>query len=206
MKIVVVANQKGGAGKTTITMHLAVCAEADGCGPVSLMDTDPQASLADWWNSRQALTPTFANVELENITAHLQALEQEGVKLVFVDTPPQVTETIRKVVTVADLVIIPSRPSPLDLRATTKTVELVEQEGKPMIFVINGAAQRAKITGEAAVMLSQFGKVAPVTLFQRTDFAQALNDGRVAQELDEKSRAASEIGDLWKYVRKQLRV
>lgn len=206
MKIVVIANQKGGAGKTTITMHLAVCAEADRCGPVALIDTDPQASLADWWNSRQAQTPSFANVELANIAMHLQALEQAGTKLVFIDTPPQVTETIRKVVAVADLVVIPSRPSPLDLRATTKTVGLVEQEGKPMIFVINGAAQRAKITGEAAIMLSQFGKVAPITLFQRTDFAQALNDGRVAQELDEKSRAASEIQELWKYVRKQLRV
>jgi chromosome partitioning protein len=206
MKIVVIANQKGGAGKTTITMHLAVSAEADGAGPVALIDTDPQASLADWWNSRQAATPTFANVKLDSLVADLERLKQAGTKLVFIDTPPQVTETIRKVVAIADLVVIPSRPSPLDLRATTKTVELVEQEGKPMIFVVNGAAQKARITGEAAIMLSQFGKVAPVILFQRTDFAQALNDGRVAQELDTKSRAATEIDALWKYVRTQLRI
>lgn len=206
MKIIVLANQKGGAGKTTLTAHLSVCAEADGVGPVALIDTDPQASLADWWNSREARTPTFANVELENLREHLQVLEQTGTQLVFIDTPPQVTETIRKVVSVADLVVIPSRPSPLDLRATSKTIELVEAEGKAMVFVVNGAAQRAKITGEAAIMLSQFGKVAPVIFFQRTDFAQAITDGRVAQELDGKSRAALEVLELWSYLRKQLRI
>ena len=206
MKIIVVANQKGGAGKTTLTAHLSVCAESDGAGPVALIDTDPQASLADWWNSREAETPTFANVELEQLAEHLKVLAEAGTKLVFIDTPPQVTATIQKVVSVADLVLIPSRPSPLDLRATSKTIELVEAEGKAMIFVVNGAAQRARITGEAAIMLSQFGKVAPVIFFQRTDFAQAITDGRVAQELDSKSRAATEVHDLWQYVRKQLRI
>lgn len=206
MKIIVVANQKGGAGKTTVVMHLSVAAEADGCGPVALIDTDSQASLADWWNSRQAETPTFANVELADLGERLKQLEQDGTQIVFIDTPPQVTAVIAQIISFADLVVIPSRPSPLDLRATSKTIELVEAAGKPMIFVINGAAQRATITGEAAVMLSQYGKVAPVTVFQRTDYARALNDGHVAQELDGKSRAAGEVRDLWKYVRKQLRI
>ena len=73
-----------------------------------------------------------------------------------------------------------------------------------MVFVINGAAQRAKITGEAAIALSQHGTVAPVTLYQRTDFAASMIDGRTAQEIDPISRSAGEIVELWKYVDTQL--
>lgn len=74
-----------------------------------------------------------------------------------------------------------------------------------MIFVINGAAQRARITGEAAVALSQHGTVAPVTLYQRTDYAGAMIDGRTVNELDAGSRSAAEIVELWEYVSAQLR-
>lgn len=205
MQVIVLANQKGGAGKTTLTGHLAVQAEADGMGPVALIDTDPQGSLSEWWNERKAVTPVFAAVELDSLTTHLGALRAQGIKLVIIDTPPAVTETIRKVIAVADLVVIPSRPSPHDLRAVGSTIALVEEAGKPMIFVVNGAAVRAKITADAAIILSQHGKVAPVTVFQRTDFAQSMIDGRTAQELDPKSRSAAEISELLAYVRKQLR-
>lgn len=205
MQVIVLANQKGGAGKTTLTGHLAVQAEADGMGPVALIDTDPQGSLSEWWNERKAATPVFAAVELDSLTAHLEALRTQGIKLVIIDTPPAVTETIRKVIAVADLVVIPSRPSPHDLRAVGSTIALVEEAGKPMIFVVNGAAVRAKITADAAIILSQHGKVAPVTVFQRTDFAQSMIDGRTAQELDPKSRSATEMSELLTYVRKQLR-
>ena len=82
---------------------------------------------------------------------------------------------------------------------------MVEQAGKKTIFVINGAAARAKIAGEAAVALSQHGTVAPVTLYQRTDFASSMIDGRTVQEIDSKSRSAEEVGALWKYVSAQLR-
>ncbi len=91
------------------------------------------------------------------------------------------------------------------MRAVGSTVELVENAGKRMIFVINGAAPRARIAGEAAVALSQHGTVAPVTLYQRTDFASSMIDGRTVQEIDPKGRSAEEIGQLWKYVSTQLR-
>jgi chromosome partitioning protein len=205
MKVIVLANQKGGAGKTTIAGHLAVRAEEDGAGPVALVDTDPQASLSDWWNERIAPTPVFARVTLENLAEHLKELAASGIKLVVIDTPPAVTDTIRKVIAVADLVVIPSKPSPHDLRAVGSTVELVEAAGKPMVFVVNGAVSRARITSEAAIALSQHGKVVPVTIHHRTDFAQSMTDGRTAQELDPNSRSANEITQLWEYVRKQIR-
>lgn len=206
MKIIVFANQKGGAGKTTLTGHLAVQAEKEGLGPVALMDSDPQGSLAEWWNERSDSTPLFVSVELGAMVQQIEALKQAGVKLVVIDTPPAVTDTIRQVIAFADLVVIPSRPSPHDLRAVRSTIELVEQAKKPMIFVVNGAAQRAKITADAAIALSQHGKVAPVTVYQRTDFAQSMIDGRTAQELDPGSRSANEMKELLAYVRKQLRI
>lgn len=205
MRVLVIASQKGGVGKTTIAGHLGVMADQTGAGPVALIDTDPQASLANWWNQRKAETPLFAALEIPRLREHLEQVSQSGVNLVIIDTPPAVTHTIRSVIAVADLVIIPTRPSPHDLRAVGSTIDLVEAAGKRLVFVINGAAPRAKITGESAVALSQHGTVAPVTLYQRTDFAASMTDGRTVQELDRNSRSADEVAQLWKYVFKQLR-
>ena len=205
MKVIVIASQKGGVGKTTLAGHLAVQAETAGAGPGALIDTDPQGSLSSWWNEREAEAPLFARAGTDNLPAHLAELEAAGVELVIIDTPPAVTDTIRKVLAVADLVVIPTRPSPHDLRAVGSTVELVEAAGRRMIFVINGAANRARIAGEAAVALSQHGTVAPVTLYQRTDYASSMIDGRTVQEIDAEGRSAQEISDLWRYVETQLR-
>lgn len=205
MRTIVIASQKGGVGKTTLTGHIGVMAESKGAGPVALIDTDPQGSLSSWWNERQAETPLFASVDISNLANHLKQLEKAGIKLAIIDTPPAVTETIKKVLAVADLVLIPTRPSPHDLRAVGSTVELVEAAGKRMVFVVNGAAQRAKITGEAAIALSQHGTVAPVTLYQRTDFAASMIDGRTAQEIDSTSRSSAEVAELWDYVSAQIR-
>mgnify|MGYP000619085241 CR=1 FL=1 len=204
MRTLVLASQKGGVGKTTLAGHLGVMAELTGAGPVALIDTDPQGSLSSWWNERQAEAPLFASVGISNLPNHLSQLAKAGVKLAIIDTPPAVTDTIRQVLAVADLVLIPTRPSPHDLRAVGSTVELIEQAGKRMVFVINGAASRAKITGEAAVALSQHGTVAPVTLFQRTDFAASMIDGRTVQEIDPNSRSADEVKKLWNYVFAQM--
>jgi len=123
-----------------------------------------------------------------------------GIDLLIVDTPPSVTETISTVVEHADLVIIPVRPSPNDLRAVGGTVEIVRKAGKPMVFVCNQVTPRARITGEAAIALSQYGTVAPSMIASRVDFATSMTDGRTAGELDPASRSAAEIAGLWTYL------
>ena len=204
MRVIVLANQKGGVGKTTLAGHLGVMAEQRQAGPVTLIDTDPQGSLAAWWNERDNESPVFSQVDIPKIDDCLVALAKAGIKLAIIDTPPSVTEILRQVLRIADLVLIPTRPSPHDLRAVSATIERVEQAGKKMIFVINGAAPRARITGEAAVVLSQYGTVAPVTLYQRTDFASSMIDGRTVQEINPRGRSAEEVTSLWTYVSTQL--
>ena len=205
MKVLALCSQKGGVGKTTLCGHLGVEAEIKGHGPVALIDTDPQGSLASWWNEREAPEPVFAQVQIANLAEHLRLLDEAGIKLAIIDTPPAVTTMIEQVMAVADLILIPTRPSPHDLRAVGSTVEIAERAGKRMVFVVNGAAQRARITGEAAIALSQHGTVAPVTLYQRTDYAASMIDGRTVQEIDAASRSAAEISELWLYVSAQIR-
>jgi chromosome partitioning protein len=204
MKVIAVTSQKGGTGKTTLSGHLAVQAERAGLGPVALVDTDPQGSLTLWWNARQAETPAFVQTSIAGLGADLDRLRAGGVKLVFIDTPPAITWAIIEVIKVADMVIIPVRPSPHDLAASGTTVDMVDNLGKPMVFVVNGASPRARITGEAAVALSQHGTVAPVTVHHRTEFAASMIDGRTVMELPRTSRSAGEIEALWDYLSRRL--
>ena len=200
MRVLVVASQKGGSGKTTLSGHLGVEAESTGCGPVALIDTDPQGSLAQWWNAREAETPAFVQSSSRTLTQDLLTLREKGFKLVVIDTPPAATEEIGAVAEYADLVVLPTRPSPHDLRAVAATIDILESRGKAMVFVLNSATVRARITHEAAVALSQHGTVAPVTVHHRVNFASSMIDGRTVAEVDDDNASAHEIAALWTYL------
>src|SRR5579885_2115472 len=174
MKVIAIASQKGGSGKTTLAGHIAVQAERVGAGPVALVDTDPEGSLAEWWNVRQAETPVFVATGIARLAEDLRRLRALGMRLLVIDTPPAMAATISEVGRVSDLVIVPARPSPHDLRAAGATVELVEKLSRPLVFVINGAQQRARITSEAAIALSQHGTLAPSIIHNRTGFAATM--------------------------------
>lgn len=204
MKTIVLVNQKGGVGKTTLAAHLAVAAERGGDGPCVVMDTDPQASLAQWWNSREADTPAFASVTLPELAQKLEALAQAGYALAFIDTPPAITESIRTVVALADFVVIPIRPSPHDLRAVGRTVEIVVMAERSFAFAVTQAKPKTRLTVQAVAALSTHGVVAPVTVHDRVDYAASMIDGRTVVELDQKSRSASEIIKLWSFVKARI--
>ena len=205
MRTIVIASPKGGTGKSTLAGHLAVEAERRGCGPVAIVDTDPQGTLSDWWNARQAPTPLFATVDTSQLPLRLEALRDHGIELVLIDTPPAFTPTTHRTLAAADLVIVPVRPSPHDLRAVGTVIEAVEQQGKSFVFVVNAAIPRTRIALDALRALAQHGKVAPVTLHNRIDFAASMVDGRTAGEHNEKSRSSGEVTELWTYVYTQLR-
>jgi chromosome partitioning protein len=188
MDILTIASQKGGTGKSTLTAHLAVEAERRGAGPVAVVDTDPQGSLA-----------------VARLAEHMMALQRARVNLVVIDTPPALLDTICTAIAVADVVLIPARPSPHDLRAVGVIVEMAEAASRPFGFVVNGATPRTTIALQAVQALAQHGLEAPVMLHQRIDFAGSMVDGRTVGEINPQSRSAQEITGLWKYVYMQIR-
>ena len=161
--------------------------------------------MGHWWEARAEDQLHFANAQPHQLPPLLKQWQASGVKAVFLDTPPAISETIRDVVQLSDLVVVPTKPSPHDLRAVVGTVALVEKYDKPVVFVINAAVMRARLTGQVAAALSQYGTVAPVTVHHRVDFAASMIDGRVVRELNGKSRGAEEITLLWKYVNTLIR-
>jgi chromosome partitioning protein len=204
MKTIVLANQKGGVGKTTLAAHIAVAAERAGDGPCVLIDTDPQASLAAWWNGREAATPAFAPMTLKELASKLEALGQAGYAYAIIDTPPAITDSIRAVVAQADFVLIPTRPSPHDLRAVGSTVELALGAQRPFAFAVTQAKPNSRLTVQAMAALSEHGVVSPAIVHDRVDYAASMIDGRTVLEIDPKGRSAAEMAELWAFVKARM--
>jgi chromosome partitioning protein len=204
MHVIVLASQKGGSGKTTLTGNLAIAADLAGDGSAVLIDSDPQGSLAAWWNVRKTATPAFASVTVAELKSKLGELEAAGYKLAFVDTPPAIAHAIRAVIAQADLVLIPARPSPHDLRAVGSTVELAREQGKPFAFVLTQAKPNTRLMVQAMAALSAHGAVAPAVVHDRIDYAASMIDGRTVQETDPNGRSAAEMAELWEFVRERL--
>ena len=168
------------------------------------MDTDPQGSLAAWWNGRTDENPKFAPVTLKDLPEKLELLGAAGFAYAFIDTPPAITESIRSVVSLADMVLIPTRPSPHDLRAVGQTVELAVQANRPFAFTVTQAKANARLTVQAMAALSEHGVVAPAIIHDRVDFASSMIDGRTVLEVDPRGRSAGEIGELWRFVKARI--
>lgn len=120
MKTIVIANQKGGSGKSTLTVHLVVAAEYAGDCPAIITDTDPQGSAGDWCNQRKRAgidTPRYAPIALGELDDKLKALEAAGAEYLFIDTAPSVGAVNAELLAIADLILIPLNPTLVDLRA-----------------------------------------------------------------------------------------
>ena len=205
MKTVVITSQKGGSGKTTLTANLAVAVEHANDGPAVLIDTDPQQTLATWWNVRKAESPKLAPVNLRELPDRLHALGKAGFTYCFIDTPPALTEQNGQVLKLADLVLIPTRPSPNDLWSLGATLDLVKKSGVPFAFVLTQAKANARITVQTIAALSQHGQVFPSIIHDRVDYAASMTDGRTVLEINSNGPAAAEVGELWRFTRTRLR-
>jgi chromosome partitioning protein len=197
MKTIVITSQKGGSGKTTLAAHLAVEAERDGSGPTWLIDTDKQATLSLWHERRELGTPQRLDVPFARLTKGLTTLASQDAAYCFIDTAPTISDQSESMLSLADLVLIPVRPSPADLWAVLETVALVKAAAKPFLFIITQAKPQATITAQAVAALSQHGRVAQAFIADRVPYAVAMTGGRTAPELSGKSAAAEEITALW---------
>ena len=206
MKIVAFMGQKGGTGKTTLAVHIAVVAGQEG-QKVVLIDTDPQQSATFWGDSRKAETPIVATATPGQLPEVLAAARAEGVTLVVLDSAPHSSPNASEVARFADFIVIPTRASAFDLAAAESTVKIVKAANKPFGFVLNAIDQKVAESGEALEFLdTQYGgAVAPYRVANRIAFARAIATGQGATEFDvTEGKARAEIKLLWKWIKEKL--
>jgi chromosome partitioning protein len=197
MKTILITSQKGGSGKTMLTAHLSVEAERSGDAPAWVIDTDRQATLTRWHERREPETPQRGDVRVERLAAGIATLSAQGAAYCFIDTAPTLSDQTATLIDLADIVLIPVRPSPSDLWSVTDTVQLVKETGKPFLFIITQAKQQAIITAQAIAALSEHGRVARSFIADRVTYAAAMTCGSTAPEIAPKGPAAEEISALW---------
>jgi chromosome partitioning protein len=198
MKTIAVLSQKGGTGKTTLALHLAVAAEAAGHIAV-VIDLDPQSSAGEWGDSRQAENPSVVIAHAPRLLSILQAAAANGATLAILDTAPHSQGDALAAAQAADAVLIPCRPGILDLRAIKATVQIVRLANKPAAVVLNACPPQGRVLAdEAAEAVRGYDvEVAPVRLTQRAAFTHALAGGQTAQEYEPDGKAAEEIRQIY---------
>lgn len=199
MLTIVIASRKGGSAKSMLARHIAVEALRSNAGKVAMIDVDPMKGLTQWWEARSAPEPLLIDSSTGLPAAFATAIRME-VSILIIDTPPSIGDIVSEAINLSDIVLVPVQPSSDDLRAVGSTVELAKKSRKPLVFVITRTKPRARLTGQAAILLSQHGTVAPIQIADRTIYAASGTDGRTAPELDAVGEAAKEIAGLWDYV------
>ena len=208
MKIIAIVSQKGGAGKTTVSLHVAVAADHAGLS-VALIDMDPQATAETWavWRKNDE-HPAVVAAKAPTLTRTLEKAAKLGADLIVIDTPPLAQAEAFEAVRAADLILIPCRPAAFDLHAVRMTARLAQSADKPAYVMFNGGPPNApNIYIQATELVEEIGlAVAPVRLSDRSAFRAATNTGQAAQEIEPKGKAAAEITALWQWLAKTMNV
>jgi chromosome partitioning protein len=207
MNIISFVTQKGGTGKSTLAVSLAVAAEATG-EKVCILDLDPQGTSASWYQTRTAASPAILDHNQVGSLPETLAKLQRAFSLIIIDTPGIDSHGTRGAMQAADLCLIPVRPSEADVKATMPTIKALTAMGRPFGLVINQAPtnKQARLTSAVTTRLSTNGMVVPVPIAQRIDHQYAYALGQGVSEFAADSKATAEITELWAWCKKQMEV
>ena len=206
MRTIAVISQKGGVGKSTVAVHLAVAGTLAGLR-TALVDLDPQATARKWGDKRAAHTsePEVIGDHAERLPQLVEAARGNGADLLVIDTAPNADRASLAAARVADLILIPCRPAAFDLEAIEATRDLATIAKKPAWVVLSSAPPRSAVVEEARAGLeSQGAKVAPQVVHQRVAYSYAVIDGRSASEYEPEGKAAEEVAALFTWACKQV--
>jgi chromosome partitioning protein len=206
MKTIAVLSQKGGAGKTTLAVHLAAAAAKNRLTSL-ILDTDPQATASTWAGWRNGEAPEVIDCASHALLPRkLQQAAQLGADLAVIDTPPHADIMAREAARQAELILIPCRPRAFDLDAVRTTIDLAKASGKSAFVVFLAGPPRAPLVyAEASRIIEQFGiPVAPVMLPERAAFHYSVGAGKTAQEIEPDGKAALEVAAVLRWVCKQV--
>jgi chromosome partitioning protein len=196
MNTISIISQKGGAGKTTLTLNLAGSAEELGWRTV-VIDLDPQASAKGWHDHRKQETPVVISAQASRLDDVLTTAREHGADLCVIDTAPHSETTALAAARAADLILIPCRPAILDLRAISSSVDLVQIAKRPALIVLNAAPPRGGLAAQAEEAIRAYGiPVAEARISQRAAFVHSLTAGQTVTEYEPHGAAASEIRAL----------
>lgn len=203
-RILVIASSKGGVGKTTLTISLAVYAAARG-ERIAILDRDAQKSVVGWQSRRKSGESGVDVLAVDSAAEALGLISAQGYDWLIVDTPPALMERIDEAVSQADIVLIPSRASMLDLDAIHPALDVCVEFSKPYLFVLNSVDTRQQKTNAGArTYLGTFGKVADTMIAQRVAYVSAMTWGKGPTEVETDGKAAEEIERLWGEIRTAL--
>lgn len=200
MKTISFVSVKGGVGKTTLCANVAVCASQEKHS-VAMMDFDAQQSLKDWWESREAEDIQFLEQPSSNIASVISGIAST-ISYLFIDTRGTRDEDSEQVIKNSDLVVIPTKASPVDLKAIGPTIASCKHFKKPFVFVLNETKPNAVITTSAIQALSLNGQIAGI-LGSRVNFNETFAAGQGVCEVT-RSKSADEISSLWNTIKERL--
>lgn len=199
-----ITSQKGGAGKSTLCVHLAV--EAMRAGKrVLLIDTDPQCSSLAWGDEREVNEPIVEAMEPARLFDRLSRAKGDGVDLVIVDTAPRASAGLAGIMKLATFIVVVIRPTAFDLATLEQTAAMAKAASRPMCVVLNAVRPQIAEVAEAKSVIQGLGlEHAPLEIGDRIAFARAVASGRAVGEFEPSGRAAAEIAELWRYVAGRL--
>lgn len=204
MKTVAIISQKGGAGKTTLALHLATSSALQGRN-TAIIDLDPQASAANWSDRRVAEVPVVLSAHASRLSHEIGRVKDMDGDLLIIDTAPHSDSAALEAAKAADLILVPCRPAILDIEAISNTLNLVKTTGKPIFVVMNAVAPQGNEATEAAEAIAELGvEVCPVQLRQRVAFSRALISGQSAEEYEPDGKAAQEASQLHAFMCEHL--